>query len=187
MNRRSFFQQVVFAFLISVFAALVAFALDPIFGRHTVLRLLVAVSSLAYLGFIVSDRGTGAGRPTAFLLWLAGAAIAWWMPLGLTGYLAAHAGLIWVLRSPFSYRGSMPWLFDLGLSALAVAAGLWALVQTGDIGWMLWTFFLVQGLTCAIPTSWPTRERDSDAPPPGADFDRAFRHAELAVQRLLAD
>ena len=187
MNRRSFFQSVVYAFLFSVFAALVAFALDPVFGRSTVLRALVALGGLAYLGFVVGQRGTGAGRPTAFLLWILGAAGAWWMPLNLTAYLTAHAGLIWLLRSPFSYRGSIPWLLDLGVSALAVPASLWALVQTGSVGWLLWTFFLVQALTCAIPSTLRRSQAGEAEGADKADFDRAYRHAELAVERLLAD
>ena len=187
MNRRTFFQSVLFAFLISFFSALVAFALDPIFGRLMVLKALLAVSSLAYLGFLVGQKAAGAGRPTAFVLWLAGAAGAWSMTLGLGGYLAAHAGLIWLLRSPFSYRGVVPWLLDLTVSALAVPAALWALVQTGSVGWMLWTFFLVQALSCAIPPSVGRGENRAVPRNEGADFDRAYRHAELAVQRLLAD
>ena len=89
------------------------------------------------------------------------------------------------MRSLYYHSSVIPALMDLGLSGLGLAAGIWALVQSGSFFLGFWCFFLVQALFVAIPNSM---QRNSKEPEWGSDdaFHRAHRTAEAALRRLSA-
>jgi hypothetical protein len=101
--------------------------------------------------------------------------------------------MVWIIRVLYFSNGVLPALLDLGLSALALAAGVWAAGQTGSVLLAVWSFFLVQALFGSIPRSLTTQALTGRATErgtrPGADeepFERAHRNAEAAVRRLSA-
>ena len=66
-----------------------------------------------------------------------------------------------------------------------MAAGAWAMINTGSLAAALWTFFLLQSLFCWIP-SLARKQDESVARPAGgrSGFQSAHRVAVDAVRKL---
>lgn len=184
MNRTTFLQGVVVAFVLSFFGAALFATLTTFVSAGIVLRTLVSLVSLAYVGYLLSRSHARVGRITALALSVVVAGVAWGVELPLALYLIVHVGLIWLIRSLYFYSGVVPALMDLGLSALALTAAVWATLQSGSIFLTIWCFLLVQALHVVIPRSVDrARERDPSFEADGA-FQHARRTAEAAIVRL---
>jgi hypothetical protein len=149
-----------------------------------VLRLIIAGIGLAYLLYLLGRSPARVGRVTSLAGWTLAAAGLWLFhpPLGL--YIVAHVGLTWLIRSLHFHKGPVAGLMDLALSALALAAAVWAAVQSGSLALSLWSFFLVQALFVAIPRRHGAETRSPIDVPPEDPFERAHRTAEAAVRKL---
>jgi hypothetical protein len=94
---------------------------------------------------------------------------------------------MWLVRSLYFYSGVLPALMDLGLSALSIAAAVWAISHTGSVFLATWCFFLVQALSVAIP---PAVKRKANATRNSAaenePFERARRQADQALTQLFS-
>jgi hypothetical protein len=160
-------------------------ALVPFLGAPTAIRTLVPLLGLLYLLYLLSRTGERIGRVTTVAAWLAVAAAAWLLELPLSAYVLAHLGAIWLVRSLYFHPGMLAALADLGLTTLALAAGMWAAQRTGSLFLTLWSVFLIQALFVAIPprvtARSPRPRRDGEAEDV---FDRAHRAGEAAVRRL---
>ncbi|MEE9254688.1 MAG: hypothetical protein V3U43_07115 [Pseudomonadales bacterium] len=188
MKSPTFLQGVVVAFVLSFFGAALFAALTTIMSTGGALRTLVALTTLAYVGYLLSRSRARVGRITALAFSIVVAGIAWGVELPMGLYLIVHVALIWLIRSLYFYSGVLPSLMDLGLSALALAAAVWATLQAGSVFLAVWCFLLVQALHVAIPASIgrEQRGREGDPSPSGdARFQRARRTAEAAITRLI--
>jgi hypothetical protein len=171
------------AFVLSACAAAVLAALTPWLGSGTALRLGVAALGFTYVLYLIARSGERVGRLTTLAGWLAVASIVWLAGLPLAGYVLAHLGLVWLVRSLYYYSGLVPALADLGVTALGAAFGAWA-AQRSESAWLaLWCFFFVQAFHVAIPTSLASRAAAAERPADDV-FARAHRTAEAAVRRL---
>jgi len=182
-KRPGFHEGVGVAIVVSVLGAVLFFTLNALLPSVYALYLLIPVLALAYLLYLLKRSPQRSGRVTVVILWLGSAALLLLLAPPLTLYLAAHIGLIWLVRSLYFHSGPLASLADMGLNAVAVAAASWALIQSGSILLTLWCFFLVQALFTAIP------ERISGKKRPANDetdqrFKQAQQVAEAAVRQL---
>ena len=173
------------ALVLSFFGSAIFVSLTSVLASAVLLKLLIALLALAYLGFLLSYSKERLGRPTAIAFWLAGTLLAWYYAPSLITYTVLHLGMLWLLRSLYFYASALAALFDLGLTGLALSAALWAAQSTHSVFLTIWCFFLVQAVFPAIPASL---RRGS--PPPHSDqnqkFSRAQRSAEAALRRISA-
>lgn len=163
-------------------AALLA-ALTPWLGSGAALRLSVAALGFGYAVFLIARSGERIGLLTTLVGWVAVACVVWLAGLPLAGYVLAHLGLVWLVRSLYYYSGLVPAIADVGLTALAAAFAAWAAMRSESAWLALWCFFFVQAFHVAIPASLARSTPPAERPVDDA-FARAHRAAEAAVRRL---
>lgn len=184
MKHPTFFQGVVVALVLGFLGAALFATLTTFLSAGLALRTVVSLLALVYVGYLLSRTRARVGRITALALSVVVAGVAWGVELPLALYLIVHVALIWLIRSLYFYSGVMPALMDLALSALALAAAVWATLQSGSVFLAIWCFLLVQALHVVIPRSVDrTHERDPSFETDDA-FERARRTAEAAIVRL---
>lgn len=185
MKRPTFLQGVLVAAVFGFFASAVVATLVPFLGIGAVIRLLLPGLALAYLLYLFSRSGERLGRVTTLALWGALAALTWWLAPPLPVYLLLHVAAIWLVRSLYFYSGTLPALLDFGLSALSIAAAVWAASRSGSVFLATWCFFLVQALFVAIPPKIRSGRRPAGSPVSDNEgFERAKRQADAALREL---
>ncbi len=169
----------------SIFGSVTYSALTSIFASDVVMRLLIVAIGLGYVVYLLCRSRERVGRITTIVLWLLVAGIAWFMAPPLTLYLIVHLGLIWLIRSLYFYSSLFSAIADLGLSAVSLAAAVWAVNQTGSLFVSIWCFFLVQALFVAIPANIKQKVGQNQTSEPREDrFQHAYRAAETALRKL---
>ncbi len=185
MKQPTFLEGVSVAIAISLAGGVLYTAMDTAFPGFPVLRLLIAAIGLAYVVYLLGRSPERVGRVTAAAAWLLVAGVLWFMQPPLLLYVCIHLGVIWLIRSLYFYSSALSALADMGLNGLGLAAGIWALTQTGSVFLGIWCFFLVQALFVIIPKS--IRQKP-DAARESVDredrFHHAYRVAETAVRKL---
>jgi hypothetical protein len=185
MKRPTFFNGVVVAAVFAFFTSAMLATLTPFVGFMSVIRLVIPVLGLAYLLYLFSRSKERVGRVTTLCLWSALAAVTWWVAPPLPLYLLIHVGAMWLLRSLYFYSGVLPALMDLGLSALSVAAAVWAVSHSGSVFLATWCFFLVQALFVVIPPAVQRKSaRARNSVVENEPFERARRQADQALTQL---
>lgn len=172
---------------VAVVAALVGTVLftvvTPSLNSVAVLELLIASFSFAYLIYLLRRSPERVGRLTVVLLWSVAAAAIWLMGPSLLLYLLLHSLLIWLVRSLYFYSSLFSAIADLGLTGFAIAAAVWATLQSGSLFLAIWCFFLVQALFVAIPRSLKSQRVDAVAVEED-HFQQAHRTAQAALRKL---
>lgn len=187
MKRPSFFQGVCVAAVLAFFASAMIATLTPFVGFYAVIRFVIPAMGLAYILYLLSRSKERVGRVTTLTLWSALAAVTWWVAPPLPLYLLIHVGAMWLVRSLYFYLGVLPALIDLGLSALSIAAAVWAISHTGSVFLATWCFFLVQALFVSIPASVKQKPgTSSTATVDNEPFERARRQADRALSQLFS-
>jgi hypothetical protein len=185
MSRPSFMQGVGVAAVLAFVASALIATLTPFIGFGSVVRFGIPLVAFAYILYLLRASRERTGNITTLSLWSALAFAAWWISPPLPLYVLIHVAAVWLVRSLYFYAGVFPALMDLGLSALSVAAFVWAASRTGSTFLATWSFFLVQALFTAIPAT--VRRKQDTQPVVGSEgFDRARRQADQAL-RLLAN
>jgi hypothetical protein len=146
------------------------------------LRPVIAGFALAYLVYLLARTPIRVGRVTAFIAWCLSAVGLWLAAPPLALYLLLHVGMLWLIRALFFHASLVSALADLALGLLALAAGIWALVQTGSLLLGIWCFFLVQAGFVAIPPG-STAGRHGREPSHEDAFEHAHRIAEAALRK----
>jgi hypothetical protein len=164
-------------------AGSVAYTALAALGGGGALRLVVTGLALGYVLYLLGRSPARVGRVTALATWGAAAVLVWLAAPPLALFLLLHLAALWLLRSLFFHGSLFAAVTDLGLSLLALAAGVWAVAHTGSLLLGIWCFFLVQALFVVIPASLarpagPARQETEDP------FEHAHRAAEAAVRRL---
>lgn len=184
MKSATFLHGVVVAFVLSVFGAALFALLMGIMHVGGALRIVVSLTTIAYIGYLLCRSRSRVGRITALALSLLAAAFCWGVELPMALYLVVHVALIWLVRSLYFYSGVLAALMDLGLGVIALGAGIWAAAQAGSVFLALWCFLLVQALHVFVPTSIVGRRESDGSVTNEARFQRARRTAEAAIARL---
>jgi hypothetical protein len=176
VKRPTFLRGVLVALVLALAGAAIFAALSPVFGSNAALRGIITLLGGAYVLYLLSSSRERTGRIVVPALWLAAAAVFWSFLPALLPFTVAHVGLIWLVRSLYHHSGVLRALGDLALSALSLAAALWAL-GSGSVFLTLWCFFLVQGLFVALIAT--------DGKAPALAADDSFRQARLAAEAAL--
>ena len=185
MKPRSFLHGAGIALALSLVGSILYTVLTPLLSGSTVLRMLIALLGLSYVIYILACSGAKTGRVTALLVWITVATASWFAAPPLVIYLLIHAALIWLLRSLYRYSSAFSALLDFGLSALSVAAAIWALFWSGSLLLAIWCFFLVQALSVSIPRSIQRRRANRQLKPDhDENFQRAYRAADKAIMSV---
>ena len=185
MKRPSFFHGVIVAAVFAFFASAVIAALTPFVGFFSVIRFVIPALGLAYILYLFSRSKERVGRVTTLTLWSALAAVTWWVAPPLPLYLLIHVGAMWLVRSLYFYSGVLPALMDLGLSALSIAAAVWAITQSGSVFLATWCFFLVQALFVVIPPTLAGNRKVQDSVALDQQkFEQARRQADQALRQM---
>jgi hypothetical protein len=171
------------AFVLSACGAAVLAALAPWLGSGAALRTAIAALGFGYVLYLIARSGERVGRLTTLAAWVAVASVVWLAGIPLAGYLLAHLGLVWLVRSLYYYSGLVPAIADLGLTALGAAFAAWAALRAESVWLALWCFFFVQAFHAVIPASLAGSAAAAERPPEEV-FARAHRAAEAAVRRL---
>ncbi|MDH3282707.1 MAG: hypothetical protein OEQ18_16505 [Gammaproteobacteria bacterium] len=185
MKRPTFLEGVWVALIASMFGAAVFTVPATLFAASGMHRLVIAGLGLAYVLYLLARSPERVGRVTVIAGWLVVAAVIWWLALPLLVYVMAHVGMIWLIRSLYFHASALSALADLGLNGLALAAALWAGIQTHSLWLGIWCFFLVQALFVAIPPHWRRLKPGQLPTPVAADhFESAHQVAESALRKF---
>ncbi|GAB4346951.1 MAG: hypothetical protein Kow006_06080 [Gammaproteobacteria bacterium] len=188
MRRPGFLEGVGIALVASVVGGILFPGLSAMLGGDRALRLMIAGMGLFYLLYLLSRSDERVGCLTAFAVWLVAALGLWLMESSLPLYVMMHLSLVGVVRSLYYHSSLISVLGDFGLVVLGLAAGTWALFETGNLFLVLWCFFLVQALFVFIPSR---REPSVQFLATRPDVEDRFRHAqsvaEAALGRLFTD
>ena len=187
MKRPSFFHGVIVAAVFAFVASAMIAALAPFVGFVSIIRFVIPALGLAYILYLFSRSKERVGRVATLSVWSALAAVTWWVAPPLPLYLLIHVGAMWLVRSLYFYSGVLPALMDLGLSALSIAAAVWAISHSGSVFLATWCFFLVQALFVAIPPVMKQRANPArNAAAENEPFERARRQADRALTQLFS-
>ena len=124
MKRSTFLQGIVIAFVFALIGAATFSALTLVYASSFIVKLLITCFSALYVVYLLARSAERTGRLTIPALWIAGAISAWIFVPGLTLFLLAHVGMVWVIRSLYFHSSVLPALLDLGLCALSVIAAI---------------------------------------------------------------
>jgi hypothetical protein len=182
MNRPTFLEGVGVALTASIAGAAAYTTLSALTGGIGTLRPVIAGLALGYLIYLLVRTPVRVGRVTAFLAWCLAAVGLWLAAPPLVLYLLLHVGMLWLIRTLFFNSSLVSALADLALALLALAAGIWALVQTGSLLLGIWCFFLVQAGFVAIPPG-PAARHPGRRPYQEDAFEHAHRIAEAALRK----
>ena len=153
-------------------------------GLGAQLNLVMPWATLAYLIYLFRRSDTRVGRVVAFAGWATLSLACWLFELPTSQHALAQAGLIWILRSLYFHDSLLNALLDLGLVAVGLVAGSWALLNTGSTAAALWSFFLLQALFCLIPVFDPKHAEVRACGGRNSPFQSAHRVAIDAVRKL---
>ncbi len=106
------------------------------------------------------------------------------LPLGWMNTLILQLLLIWLARTLWLQRTSLPALFDALLQVLALLSTLFVLQRTGSLALATWSLLLLQSLHWFIPEHPHTSLRHSGAKVPDTDFHHAHVQAMQCLRRL---
>lgn len=185
MSRPTFPEGAAVALIAALFGSISFTVLPGLLGSASTLQLTVAALGLGYVLYLLGRTQERTGRVVALGAWLLFAGLGLFLVGDPLPYLAVHLGMVWLVRALYHQSGPLAALIDLTLNLLALAAGVWAFVHTSSTFLGIWTFFLVQALFVAIPSTdgrdLATNPTDGGQPDP---FQTAYRNAEAALRKL---
>ena len=183
MKTTTFWQGAVVALALAVAGSIAMAALPLLVTGASAWKLTAAGLTFAYTLYLMSRSAERAGRLVMPALWLLVTAAGWSL-LSPAAFALVQAGLMWLVRALYHHRGFVAAGVDLGLTAFACAAAVWAL-GTGSYLLTIWCFFLVQALFVWIPE--PATGGHAQGPAGSADFEASRRLAAAALKRLATD
>ena len=185
MTRPGFLEGALVALAASLAAGALFATLSLALPTVPALRWVVALTAFGYLIYLLGRSGAKVGRVSAVLAWALVSALALALHLPLPTFVLLHAGMAWLVRSLYFHGGLVAAVADLGLTLLGLAAGVWALTQSGSLFLAVWSLMLVQALFGLIPADLGRGGAAAPRDPDDA-FDRAHRGAEAALRRMYA-
>jgi hypothetical protein len=185
MKRRSFAEGVAVALVAALVSSMVLTLLPALFGLQWTTRLLIAGLGLGYVLYLLHRSQERTGRVVTLAAWLAVGCLSWFLVEDPLLYLAAHLGMVWLVRSLYHQSGPLAALADLALNLFALMAGSWAWLHADSVFLGVWSFFLAQALFVGIPSATARATEAAAQPERRADrFQLAYRSAEAALRKL---
>ena len=183
MKQPNFFRGVAIAATLSVIGAVGYAGLSSLIGGRLALQLIIVLLGGSYVLYLLHTARDRSGRVATSGAWLLVSGSVWFLLPGLGAALITQAVLISLTRGLYHHGSVLAGLLDLGLSAFALSAAVWASNESGSVFLTTWCFFLVQALFVGIPSEF-RQARPNDNPD---HFDRAFRTAEAAIRRIATE
>ena len=176
---------VVFALIVALCAGAANLVLGAFVGYGTLFNLTLLAASLAYLLYLLRRSPARVGRVVFIVTWAGASLAAFMLDLPLFEQVLLQAGFIWLLRALYFHGSLFTAALDFGLVSAGLAAGAWAMINTGSLAAALWSFFLLQSLFCWIP-GLARKQDDGTTRPAGgkSGFQSAHRVAVDAVRKL---
>lgn len=184
MNQPTFLEGAMLALIAAISGSVLFTVLNLFLPADTTVRLLISLLSLAYAGYLMIRSHKRLGRITAFSAWLLAAVAGWVLLPSVLHTLLLHCVFIWIVRSFYLRSGLLAATADLALTALSLAAALWATLQSGSPFLTIWCFFLTQALFTAIPKSWRGKQLPAEAV--NDSFHHAYQTAQKALSKLVS-
>lgn len=189
-RRASFFGEIGFGLIVSLVTAALGLTLSLVFPAGLAARAVVAGLGLAFVLRALARSGESTGRITVAVVGVLATAAAWAFDPGFAGFVALHAGMVWLVRSLYTYTRITEAAIDLGLTALALSFAVWALVRTDSLLLAIWCFTLLQAMHVALPAITDRLLQRGDLrsahDDPNRGFAEALSAADEALQRLAA-
>ena len=185
MKKPGIIDGIVFALATAFCAAAVNLVLGAFIGYGTLFKLALLAASLAYLLYLFRRCPARVGRVVFIAAWAIASLAAYLLDLPLFEQVLLQAGFIWLVRALYFHGSLFSAVLDFGLVSAGLAAGAWAMINTGSLAAALWSFFLLQSLFGWIPNL--ARKQDETLAPPaagGSSFQSAHRVAVDAVRKL---
>ncbi len=181
--KATFLEGALVAALTSLVGSMLYHVLQPLYGGDAVLRGLSPLLGLGYVAYLLVRCRVRIGHMTILVAWTVAALAIAVLSSSVLCTLAAHLGLVWLVRSFIYHARVLPALADLVLSGLSLIAAAWAVAQTQSLCAALWCLMLVQAMFPWIPTSAPAKPTRAPSSAP-ARFVRAQRAAVAALSAL---
>ena len=181
--RPGFLHGAVIAAALALIGAVGYAGLSSLLGGKLALQLITILLGGSYVLYLLHTAQDRSGRIATFSAWLLVTASIWFAAPGLGLALLSQALLISLTRGLYHHGSVLAGLLDLGLTAFALSAAVWASNETGSVFLTIWCFFLVQALFVAIPSDF-RQGKPNDNPD---HFNRASRTAEAAIRRIAAE
>jgi len=172
------------ALLLALASSLAIPLLVAVIGLPEAARLAVALCGGAWLLATVRLDRAPSGVPTAVAAWLFVAIAVGLFVAEFPAYVAAHAALLWLVRTILVHRRAGPAAIDAFFCIASFAAAALALSRTGSTFLTVWSFFFVQAGLAWLTTPTDADRADAKRDPFGA-FSRAQRQAESALAQLI--
>ena len=185
MKKPGIIDGIVFALVVALGAGLANLVLGAFIGYGTLFNLILLASSLAYLLYLFRRSLARIGRVVMLAAWAASSLACWLLDLPLFEQVLLQAGFIWLVRALYYHASLFSAVLDFGLVSAGLAAGAWAMMNTGSLAAALWSFFLLQSLFGWIP-NLARKQDDRLARHTGGKsaFQSAHRVAVDAVRKL---
>lgn len=175
----------ILAFVISLGAGLANLVLGGFIAHGALFNLVLLTAALTYLLYLFKRSSARVGRVVIFAAWATLSLACWFFEVHLFEQVLLQAGYIWFVRALYFHGTLFAAALDFGLVSAGLAAGAWAMLNTGSLAGALWSFFLVQSLFCWIPDLSRGQRGDSHR---GRSDHRAFQSAHRvaldAVRKL---
>lgn len=187
---RGFGAQLIFAAVAAAITAIAHPLLGMVVGYTNAMFALAGVLGLAYSLWMIGSQRRGLVSVALFWTALGSTVLVFGMPFSV--WAIALTGLVWITRCIYLHRTAIGAALDFALSSVALGAAGWAAIQTGSLGWTIWTFFLVSALSTLIKLAEPgaAKRQGKVATPAGSaasvrqDFERAHQCAAVAIEKL---
>ena len=185
MKKPGIIDGIIVAAIISIIAGAASLLFGGFIGHGDLFNLLLLGATLIYLLYLLKRSPTRVGRVVLMSAWACVSLVGWFFGLALLEQILIQAAFIWLTRALYFHNSLFSAALDFGLVAVGLAAGAWAMVNTGSQAAALWSFFLLQALFCWIP-ELARKQRDGDikAAAGNASFQSAHRVAADAVRKL---
>ena len=185
MKKPTILNGVTLAMIISLCAAAASLLLGGLIIYGLLFELLLYAATLTYLLYLLKRSKARIGRVLVIAGWAMASLACWFFDIILLEQVLIQAGMIWLVRSLYFHGSLITAALDFGLVSVGLAAGAWAMLNTGSLAAALWSFFLVQTLFTCLPRLAkepdPADYRTSINP---THFQSAHRVAEAAVRKL---
>ena len=185
MKKPGIIDGIVFALAAALCAGLANLVLGALVGSGTLFNLILLAATLAYLLYLFRRSPSRIGRVVMLTAWAASSLACWLLELPLFEQVLLQAGFVWLVRALYHHGSLFSAALDFALVSAGLAAGAWAMINTGSLAAALWAFFLLQSLFCWIPNL--AREQDEPSAGHAAanhGFQSAHRVAVDAVRKL---
>lgn len=176
---------IIAALVITLAVGALILLLSGFIYQSTLFALVLYSATFAYLIYLLRKSSTHIGRVVIVSSWAGISLLCWFFDVPLTHQIFIQAGIIWLVRSLYFHASLITAALDFILVTVGLAAGAWAMANTGSLTTTVWSFFLVQSLFCWIPDlSGEVSNRQHIPQSEQTNFQSAYRAALDAVHKL---